>query len=81
MAGGKEALAELRPLFTKPRTAFCLNMWEQEAKCEAKVTGTLAHPNALHCIRMWNDKIQSLPLLGQTPTLCLVRVGMCTWFG
>ena len=37
MSSNREALAELRPLFTKPRCAFTLTMWEQEAKCEAKV--------------------------------------------
>lgn len=37
-ATSREALAELRPLFSKPRVLFSLNMYEMEAKCESKVT-------------------------------------------
>lgn len=35
-ASSEEALEELRPLFSKPRVQFVINMWEIEAKCETK---------------------------------------------
>ena len=45
-ASSKEALEELRPLFSKPRVLFVINMWEMEAKCETKAL-SIATPLSL----------------------------------